>query len=306
MKEIKKVILCGLGAIGSIYATKITEYNNEILSILVDQNRLRSYKKNPLNFNGKEFDFQYITPQNNAFEADLVIIATKNNALLEVLNNIKNFVGTNTIILSLLNGLKSEDIIADYFGKDKILYSYYIGHTSTRIGRNVTQDGVYDTIFGEKDNTVLSDKVKRVKAFFDKVGINYKIPVDMEYSRWWKFLVNVGYNQASAVLRAPYSVFQKNKKINNIAVKLMQEAVDVAKAEGVKNTEKLVPEVLDVIKKMVPETKTSMLQDVEANRKTEVSVFAGYICELAQKHNIQTPYNSMFLELIEALDSVSK
>ena len=47
----------------------------------------------------------------------------------------------------------------------------------------------------------------------------------------------------------------------------MQEAVLIAQAEGVKNTEKLIPEVLEVIKTMLPETKTSMLQDIEAKKK---------------------------------------
>lgn len=303
MKEIKKVIICGLGAIGSIYAVRISELDNENLNVLVDDTRLKFYKENPLNFNGKEYDFKYITPDSESFEADLIIIATKNSALNEVLNNIKNFVGKHTVILSLLNGLKSEEDIADVYGYDKVLYSYYIGHTSTRTGRNVIHDGIYKTVFGQKSNISLSENVIAVKKFFDKAGINYEIPVDMDYSRWWKFLVNVGYNQASAVLRASYGVFQKSKKVNNIAVKLMQEAAAVAKAEGVKNTEQLIPEVLDVISKMLPDTRTSMLQDVDAGRKTEVDIFAGYVSEIGKKHSIPTPYNDLFLELIEAIEA---
>lgn len=303
MNEIKKVIICGLGAVGSIYAVKISELDKEILSVLVDDSRLNSYKKNPLNFNGKEYVFNYITPESAPFAADLIIIATKNNAINDVLNNIKNFVGNNTIILSLLNGLKSEEVIADFYGKDKVLYSYYIGHTSTRLERRVVHDGVYKTVFGEKNNTSLSDNVVAVKNFFDRTGINYEIPVDMEYSRWWKFLVNVGYNQASAVLRSQYGAFQTSQKANDIAVKLMQEAAAVAKAEGVKNTENLLPEVLDIVDTMLPDTRTSMLQDVDAGRKTEVDIFAGYVSELGKKHNIPTPYNDIFLEIIEAIDS---
>ena len=301
MKEIKKVLICGLGAIGSIYAVKILQNNKADLSVLVDKARLSRYKSEPLNFNGKEYLFKYITPEEN-FSADLIIIATKNNSLRHVLTEINNFVGENTIILSLLNGLKSEDIIAETFGKDKVLYSYYIGHTSTRTGRNVIHDDVYKTVFGENDNAVPSQNVMAVKNFFEQSNIKYEIPVDMEYSRWWKFLVNVGYNQASAVLNASYGDFQSSERVNNIAINLMKEAVEVAKAHGVKNTQNLIPEVLECIKTMLPQTRTSMLQDVDARRETEVDVFAGYVSELGKKYNIATPYNDMFLEIIKAID----
>lgn len=301
MKNITNVLLCGLGAIGSIYAVKISQNKESKLSVLVDEARLIRYKNSSLVFNGQEYSFNYIT-KDSSFVADLIIIATKNNQLPNVIDSIKNFVGRDTIILSLLNGLKSEDILSDVFGKDKVLYSYYIGHTSTRIGRNVTHDDVYKTVFGENDNSQYSNNVLVVKNFFDKVGVKYEIPVDMEYSKWWKFLVNVGYNQASAVLNASYGDFQKSEATNDIAINLMKEAADVAKAVGVKNTDKLIPEVLKVIATMLPETRTSMLQDVDAERQTEVDVFAGYVSELGKKYGINTPYNDMFFKIIKAMD----
>ena len=301
MKEIKNVLICGLGAIGSIYAVKISKNKNINLKVLVDKTRLNQYQSSPLKFNGEVYVFDYITPD-ETYIADLIILATKNNALNSVLKEIKNFVGQNTIILSLLNGLKSEDLISKAYGSDKILYSYYIGHTSTRIDRSVVHDDVYKTVFGENENSHYSDNVLTVKNFFDATGIKYEIPIDMEYSRWWKFLVNVGYNQASAVLNASYGDFQTSKQTNNIAIALMQEAVDVAKAAGVKNTDKLIPQVLEVIATMLPETRTSMLQDVDAKRQTEVDIFAGYVSELGKKYNIKTPYNDMFFKIIKAID----
>ena len=301
MKEIKKVLICGLGAIGSIYAVKILKHKDVELSVLVDRARLIRYRQEPLIFNGEKYCFDYVTADDQ-FIADLIIIATKSSALDSILVDLKGFVAQDTVILSLLNGLESEDRITEVFGQDKVLYSYYIGHTSTRVGRNVSHDGVYKTVFGEKYNNEYSNNVLTVKNFFDKTGINYEIPVDMEYARWWKFLVNVGYNQASAVLNASYGDFQKSEQANKLAIKLMNEAVEIARVCGVKNTERLIPEVLEVVSTMVPETKTSMLQDVEAGRKTEVDIFAGYISELGKKYGIKTIYNDMFLEIIKAID----
>ena len=102
MEEIKNIILCGLGAIGSIYAVNFSQYDNNILKILVDKKRFEKYKQEPLIFNGKEYNFNYITPDTIENKADLIIIATKNNGLDEAICNIKNCVGEKTVILSLL------------------------------------------------------------------------------------------------------------------------------------------------------------------------------------------------------------
>lgn len=302
MNKVKNVIICGLGAIGTIYAARIADAGNINLKILLDEERIEKYKTNPTVFNNKEYSFDYITGDYCGFNADLIIIATKNSGLMEAVYAVKNFVNENTVFISLLNGISSEDVIASVYGFDKVLYSYYIGHTSTRQGRSIVHDGVYKTVFGEKDNQQLSKNVLKVKEFFDSTGIPYEIPVDMDYSRWWKFLVNVGYNQASAVLNASYGVFQNSERANNLAINLMQEAADLAKAMGVKNTHQLIAQVLDVIKTMLPETRTSMLQDIDAKRQTEVGIFAGYIVESAKKYSISVPYNKVVLDIISAID----
>lgn len=302
MNKVKNVIICGLGAIGTIYAARIADAGNINLKILLDEERIEKYKTNPTVFNNKEYSFDYITGDYCGFNADLIIIATKNSGLMQAVDSVKNFVNENTVFLSLLNGISSEDVIASVYGFEKVLYSYYIGHTSTRQGRSIVHDGVYKTVFGEKDNQQLSKNVLKVKEFFDLTGIPYEIPVDMDYSRWWKFLVNVGYNQASAVLNASYGVFQNSERANNLAINLMQEAAELAKAMGVKNTHQLIAQVLDVIKTMLPETRTSMLQDIDAKRQTEVGIFAGYIVESAKKYSIQVPYNRVVLDIISAID----
>lgn len=306
MNKIKNVLICGVGAIGSIYAVKISENKNCNLKVLVDPERLEKYQKQPILFNGTSYVFDYITNDEKNFVADLIIIATKNNALPKVIEMIEPFISKNTTIISLLNGLSSEDELIKHFGKEKVLYSYYIGHTSTRVGRSISHDDEYKTVFGDSNNTVLSEKVLALKNFFDETCIKYEIPEDMDYAKWWKFLVNVGYNQASAVLNADYGVFQTHFLSNEIAIKLMEETVSIAKLEGVKNTEKMIPEVLNVIETMLPQTRTSMLQDIDAKRETEVDVFAGYVSKLGKKHGIQTPYNDVFYSVIKAIDEKNK
>lgn len=292
--EILKVLICGIGAVGSIYANKISNYDNENLRILVDKNRLEKYQKQPKIFNGKELKLNYILPENTDFKADLIIIATKYDGLEDAAENIKNFIKEDTIILSLLNGVTSEKILSDKYGKNHIQYSYFIGHSAMRNGNIINHDGVGHIVFS-------GDKC--LKDFFDKANIDYKISNDMYRALWLKFMLNVSSNQTSAILKLNFGQMQNNPKCRKFLKHIMEEVVQVAKAEGVNNTETLIDEAFMSFDSMVQNGKTSMLQDVEAKRKTEVEMFAATVIELGKKHNIPTPYNIVLEEMIETIEA---
>lgn len=300
MKEIKNILVCGIGAIGSIYAEKIQKSTPENLRILVDKKRLEKYTKNPVIFNGKELNFNYVLPEEKDFKADLVIIATKFDGLNDVVRNLEIFVKNDTVILSLLNGVTSEKIIAAKYGCDKILYSYFIGHSAVRTGREVVHDDVNTIVFGSENPDDLNN-VERVKKFFDKIGISYQIPDDIIRSLWLKYMLNVSSNQITAVLGFTFGEMMSNKNCMSLAKNVMKEVQAIAKAEGVNNTETMVEETVAHIKTMIPEGKTSMLQDVEAGRKTEVEMFAGTIIDYGKKHGIPTPYNKILKEMLDAI-----
>ena len=300
MRNIKNVLICGLGAIGSIYADKIQKFNPDSLRVLVDEERFERYSSNPIIFNGNELHFNYILPHDNGFKADLVIIATKYDGLADVIKNMKNFIQSDTVILALLNGVTSEKIIAETYGREKLLYSYFIGHSAVRTGRNVIHDDVNTIVYGS-ENSADIENVQRVKKYFDSVGINYKIPEDIMHSLWLKYMLNVSANQSTAILRLTFGEMLANEKCMDFAINIMKEVQKIAKAEGVKNTDIMIDETIAHLHTMIPDGKTSMLQDVEAGRKTEVDMFAGTVIELGLKHNIQTPYNQIIKEILDAI-----
>ena len=150
----KNVIICGLGAVGLTYAMKFRGKGKCTLKILVDEERLKKYTKNKPVFNGIKQDFEYILPSDK-FDADLIIIATKAQGLESAIQNIKNFVSEKTKILSLLNGISSEQEIKKAYPLAKVLKSYFIGHSAVRTGNSVTQDGVGEIVM-EKDDEVIN------------------------------------------------------------------------------------------------------------------------------------------------------
>lgn len=303
MEEIKHVLICGIGAIGSIYADKISRYDNNNLKILVDKSRYEKYLKTPKIFNGKELKLNYILPENADFKADLIIIATKYDGLNDAVKNIKNFIKENTIILSLLNGVTSEDLIAQKYGIRHVVHSYFIGHSAMRNGNDITFDGRGDIVFGVLNSDVTDKNYENIlKNYFDKVGIDYKISDDIERSMWLKFMLNVSSNQLSAILHTTFGQMQKSEKIRKLLKNIMFEVLDIAKAKGVKNTQTMVAEAFKAFDAMIPDGKTSMLQDIEAGRKTEVEMFAGSVIKMGEKYCVPTPYNKFFKEMIEIIE----
>ena len=85
--SIEKVIICGLGALGLTYASKLKDRCN--LKILADINRVKKYKKNTPILNNKKVFLEYITPD-TTFSADLIIISTKSTGLNSAIEYIKN------------------------------------------------------------------------------------------------------------------------------------------------------------------------------------------------------------------------
>jgi 2-dehydropantoate 2-reductase len=305
MRDIRKVIIVGLGAIGSIYAAKLKQYDPDCVRVLVDQQRLERYRAHGIVLNGVRHDFDYVLPGPSQAKADLILIATKADGLQNAIAAIEGFVHGETLILSLLNGITSEEQIAERYGWDKVLHAFFVGHGSTRSGNAVTFDGVGRIVFGKANAHTRTPGVDALCRFFDRAGIAYEIPDDILFAMWCKFVLNVGVNQASAVLRASYGTFQRSERAYTIALDLMQEAVLIAQRVGIHNADAILPWCKDFIRNMPPAFKSSMLQDTEAGNKTEVDIFGGAVCALGQKYGVPTPHNEMFLRLIKALEEIA-
>lgn len=301
MKEIKNVLILGLGAIGSIYATKLHDFDSNSVRVLLDEQRYQKYKENPIKFNNQSYNFNYLLDTDTNYKADLIIIATKATDFIKASDMIKNFVYEDTTIMSLLNGLSSEEILISKYGKEKVLYSYFLGHTSMKSGQEVKFDGVGTIFFGAAKNTEYSPRVQAVKDFFDKTNIDYKIPEDMLCALWQKFVINVGINQTLSIVKQPYGGFN-NRCVKNIAFELMNEAVQIAKTLAISNADNFIENTFKLILTVPPELKPSMLQDIENKKVTEVDIFAGEICRLGKKYNIPTPKNELALNIIKSID----
>ena len=299
---IKTIAVIGAGAMGAAYASIFYEIDKNCISLVAKGNRYKRLKEKGLLVNNKHYFFNLISPEEKFPPSDLIIAAVKHHHLKDAIRDISNRVGENTLLLSILNGIESEDLIATVYGADKVLYSIAVGIDAVRKENSITFSQQGKIFFGEAKNTHLTERVLRVQSLFDRAGIIYETPEDMIRTLWWKFMINVGINQVSAALGAPFSVFHSSQEARALMESAMREVIAIAQAEEINLSEKDIENWNSFLFTLSPQGKTSMLQDVEAKRKTEVEIFAGKVIELGKKHGISTPVNQTLYRLIKVIE----
>jgi 2-dehydropantoate 2-reductase len=305
MKIIRKVYLSGLGAIGGMYAGIIYNTDPDAIQIIADNNRITRYAKTGVSINGIKYPFRYVQPQQEGEKADLIIISVKNHHLEQSLNDIERFIDSDTIIISLLNGIVSEDITGSKYGHEKVIHSFVVGTDAVREETNITFSNIGKIIFGAKDENGI-ENTHVIKEFFDRTGIPYKISENIIRELWWKFMMNVGINQISAVLKANYGVFQKISEARSLVEQASSEVVAISQKLGINLGKDDISEYMKIIDTLSPEGKTSMLQDVEAGRKTEVDIFSGTVIELGKKYSVNTPVNDLLYKMIRTMEQMHR
>jgi 2-dehydropantoate 2-reductase len=299
---IETISIIGAGALGGAYASIFHDMDNHCVSFVASGDRFERLDREGLIVNGKLYSIPVFRPEDLLPPSDLIIVAVKHNQLNDAIREMKSRVGRETTIISVMNGIESEIKIGAAYGMEKVLYAVSVGMDGVREGNRVNFKKRGKILFGEARNPFISDRVKRVQNFFDRAGIIFETPPDMIRILWWKFMINVGINQASAVLRAPYSVFQTSPKARDLMESAMEEVILLAEKERVPLSKEKVKNWETILFGLNPEGKTSMLQDVEAHRKTEVEMFAGKVIELGRSHNVPTPVNQKLFDMIREIE----
>jgi 2-dehydropantoate 2-reductase len=201
-----------------------------------------------------------------------------------------------------MNGIDSEEILADRFGWQRVLYGVALGIDAQRSGNRVrsTREGVL--YWGRADNTRPDPALDSVGRVLDAAGIPNEVPRDMLRMLWWKYMVNCGANQVSAMLRLPYGAFQRIEESRRLMESAMAEVVDLAVDMGVDLRREDIGAWYSVLDSLSPEGRTSMCQDIQAGRKTEVEMFSGKVLELAREKGLQAPVNRLLFQAVRSLE----
>lgn len=301
---IQKVTIVGMGAIGILLGDLLTTgLGTENVLFLADEERVKRYAGADISCNGRPCDFRIASQPEG--EAELLIFAVKYPDLTQAMALAAPCVGEHTIILSLLNGVTTEEILGSEFGRDKVLDSVTQGMDAVRDGTTLTyhNQGTFFVGLPEEDYFDRGEKLAAVMELADRLSLPFVQEPDILHRMWCKFMLNVGINQVCMAFETDYGGAQKPGEIRETMIAAMHEVRKVGACQGVLVTQKDVAHYLELLAGLEPTAIPSMRQDALAHRKSEVELFAGTVLQMANRYGMNAPVNQMLYDRICAMET---
>lgn len=300
MKSIKRTGIIGAGCLGIMYYRQLSaRYGAENVFFIADRARIDRY--GDFYCNGEKCHLNFVDKDVVGEPADLIIFANKFTTIDEAVEYAGGFTGEDTILISVLNGIASEDVIGERLGKEHLLYCMVQGMDTTRRGSSITYQSIGTVVFGDRLNRRTED-VMALESYLSGAGLDYLVPDDIIRKLWSKLMLNVGVNQVAAVFDCGYGGLQRQGRERDMMLSAMAEVKAVAAFEGITLTEGDVTRWMTVLDTLSPQGMPSMQQDIRAGRKTELELFAGTIKKLGKKHGVETPVNDFLYSEITRLE----
>jgi 2-dehydropantoate 2-reductase len=234
--------------------------------------------------------------------SEVILLASKITGLAALLTRIAPHVAAHTLLVTLQNGAVAPEMVQQAFPRHAVAAATpFIGvrierpgmivHSAAggmRLGR--WQPGPGDVLFAP-----LLDALQ-------KAGVSVREEADARLMLWRKLLWNVGFNALTAITRRDARDIAAGEKTLELARSAMAEAVAVARRAGVNLSEGDIDRHVQATLGAGP-VKTSMWQDIELGRPTEVDYINGYVASLGAELGIATPVNEMLTVLVHAIEA---
>jgi 2-dehydropantoate 2-reductase len=211
--------------------------------------------------------------------------------------------GPNSTVLSLQNGWGNGARIAEIVGRERVVLGVCY-HSATVLGPgHVLHGGQGRTFIGEIDGDV-SARAEQIARTFRSAGLEIEASAQVLREIWSKLALNVATLPTSAILRLSAEKLCGATEMQELMKALLREVVAVAQAQGIRlDFDERWSAITSLLGKLAPNTKGSMLQDVEKDRRTEIDVMCGAIVEAGQRLNIPTPFNDAMLWLMKTIEA---
>lgn len=294
--EFKTVALIGAGAIGGFFIRGLSELLGDQFCVVAEGERAARLREKGLVING-EHVIPHVCSPREAAGADLILIATKYNGLDGIREDLRSMIGPHTTVVSTLNGVDSEEIIGGVVGDEHILHGFMIV-ASRRVGNRIDYNlDAAGLIFGEKDTSEKTRRADALDRLLTEAEISHRFSADIVTEQWQKFALNISNNLPQAILNVGYEAYVDSKHVRFIHDKLFDEVIRVAAANGI-----TIHYDENKHGRVLPESRFSTLQDIDAGRRTEIDMFAGVLMKKAEEAGIEVPYTTYTYHAIRALE----
>lgn len=299
---INRMTIIGRGAIGLLYGSiAAATLGSDAVEYVMDDERFERHAREQIRVLDKPCDLPTVRGK-DAHPAELLVLAVKAGGLDAALDLAAPLVEPGTRIVSLLNGITSEDACAARFGWEGVVPAVAQGLDATYLDNNLRYSCPGHIHIGAAEKTA-PEAVADVASFFERAGIPRIIEDDIRHRLWAKLMLNVGVNQTTMTFGGTYGTVTSDPEQIRCFVAAMREVRAVAAAEGVELTEAELTGMFELCAQMAPDGMPSMAQDRVMRRPTEVEEFSGTIVRLGHEHDILTPQNEWLYQRIREIEA---
>ena len=291
-----KVALIGAGAVGAYFVWGFSKSEEVEFTVIATGERRERLAANGLTINKKLFMPKVAEPVDAGIQ-DMILVATKYSGLHDAIALLPDMVDEHTVILSLLNGVDSEDVIKAALPNANVLHSVMRiasvrDDDGVRFNPMVTEGVSYGATC-EAENAL----VDYVDAIFNMGRSNHHIKENILYEEWLKYAGNIVNNLPQAIAGCNSSIYFESEHGRFLADRLWEELRRVAACYDI-----TLPAETGFFPSAFRNSKYSTLQDLEAGRPTEVDMFAGKLIDMAKANGIEVPYTAFTYHVIKLLE----
>jgi 2-dehydropantoate 2-reductase len=310
MRKKPTVGIIGLGPVGSILASHLVRNGENVVVEDAMPNILLKVKKDGLRVSGisnltvKIDNIANSLHELAQFSPEILFIVTKACYLKLILPELKQIYKPQMKIVSFQNGLDNERFIADNLGIDTVyrVVINYAGNVASlgNVVMNWFQPPNYVGVL-HKGKYTIDEITKQIAGLMTAAGLKTAEASDIKKHTWEKTILNCALCSICSVTGQTMNEAMEFPHSRNLAIVLLQEGLNVAKADGYD----FGPDALATFTAYLEKGgvhKPSMLIDVENKRPTEVDFMSGAIASYGEKYRIDTPANSIFTDLVKTIE----
>jgi len=288
-----KIAIMGSGGVGGYFGARLAATGNDV-TFIARGAHLDAMRKVGLRVQSPLGDV-HISPAEATDDpagvgpVDIVLFATKLYDTDIAGKLCKPFVGADTAVISLLNGVDSEEQLS------RILGAQHVVGGVARISAEITAPGVIQhhtnfavIEFGEL-NGRKSERLQTFLATATAAGIDARLCDDINVAIWQKFLLLASFSGVTALTRLPAGPIRDNPETWSLMQAAAHETDAVARARGVPLAENAVDDVITFLGALPDAMKASMLMDLEGGKRLELEWLSGTVCRLGRQSGVETP-----------------
>ncbi|HKX60618.1 MAG TPA: 2-dehydropantoate 2-reductase [Verrucomicrobiae bacterium] len=303
-----KIAILGAGAMGSAIGALLHKAGHPVTLIDVSRPTIEAVQNRGLIIQNKAGEQETVRmaitddPQMPGV-VDLLLVFVKCYHTENAVRNAAPMIGPNTVVLSLQNGWGNGPRIAGLVGKERVVLGVCYHSATVLAPGHVLHAGQGKTFMGELDGSD-SSRLQQIVKTFNQAGITVEPSGQVLKEIWSKLALNVATLPTSSSVRVTADRLLDTPEMQELMKALLQEVVAVANGQGIPLAfDERWEAITGLLRNLAPNTKGSMLQDVEARRQTEIDVMCGAIVEAGTRLNIATPYNRAMVGLIKGLEA---